>query len=83
VEKWKVDLWSLKLKYLAGTNKEMAAAHRAMTDRVLALEDELASIMADEERLALHRQLEALPVHEQYACASPNSSAVQETSTSR
>jgi hypothetical protein len=66
VEKWQVDLWCLKLKNLHSTNQQLAEAHCAMTDRVLALEDELQTLKADEGRAAMLQDLAALPMSQEH-----------------
>ena len=64
-----MDLWAIKLKHMSDSNRELAKAHRATTDRVLALEKQLDTEQANVERAALHRKLADLPQHEQHKCA--------------
>lgn len=68
VDKWKVDVWALKLRCLTTANEELTTAHGKMTDRVLALEEELAAAQAREEGSTLQQRMVDLPRDEQLRC---------------
>ena len=70
VERWKAELWSLKLAHQKATNDELQAALHAMTERVLALEADKATLEETCEQLKSAQLLAALPTSEQQKCVS-------------
>jgi hypothetical protein len=69
VEKWKAELWALKLDFLRATNDEVFKAHSVMTDRVFLLEGQNVELSADIERLRTEQMLSGLPAQDQRKCA--------------
>lgn len=70
VEKWRAELWALKLAFLRATNDEVFKAHNVMTERVFLLEGQNAELAADAERLRSEQMLSGLPVQDQRKCVS-------------